>query len=141
MILFDSGPLLAYVNDQDPRHESAVEIMTEALKGAYGKLVVTNYVIDEVLTLATVRTKSCKYGEEILKTVREEKNGKRIFFELVLETKTIAKTEELFIKYCSKGLSFTDCSLLAVIDQLEIDYLFTFSVEFKGIAPIIPQIN
>ena len=36
MILFDSEQLLAYVNDQDPRHESAVEFMTEALKGAFG---------------------------------------------------------------------------------------------------------
>ena len=139
MILFDSGPLLAYVNEQDPHHELAVEIMTEALKGIYGRLMVTNYIVDEVLTLSMVRTKSCTYGEEILKTIREEKNKKRIFFELVLETKAITKTEELFKKYCSKGLSFTDCSLLAVIEQLEIEYLFTFSAKFKGLAPIIPQ--
>lgn len=140
MILFDSEPLLAYVNESDPHHMSAVEIMTEALKGTYGRLIVTNYIIDEVLTLALVRTKSYIVGEEIIKTIREEKNNKRIFFEVILQSETLTKTEELFKKYCLKGLSFTDCSLLAVIDLLEIDYLFTFSAEFKGLASIIPKI-
>lgn len=138
MILFDSGPLLAYVNDKDPHHKSAINLMTEALKGNFGRLVVSNYIIDEVLTLSSVRTKSCSYGEEILKTIRAEKADKRIFFEVTLQNEMLTKTEELFKKYCSKGLSFTDCSLIAVYELLDIEYLATFSTEFKGLVTTIP---
>ena len=50
----------------------------------------------------------------------------------------LTKTEELFKKYCSKGLSFTDCSLIAVYELLDIEYLATFSTEFKGLVTTIP---
>ena len=141
MILFDSGPLLAYVNNMDPHHRSAVDTMTDVLKGLYGRLVVTNYIIDEVLTLASVRTNSCIYGEEILHTIREQKNEKKLFFEIILDSEMITETETLFKKYCLKGLSFTDCSLIAVYNLLDIDYLFTFAREFNGIASVIPQME
>ncbi len=139
MILFDSGPLLAYVNDKDPHHKASVDLMTVSLKGVYGKLLVTNYIVDEVLTLALVRTRSCKYGEEILKVIRSEKGEKKIFYEVIIQNEMITKTEELFRKYCSKGLSFTDCSLLAVSEILNVEYLATFSAEFKGLATILPE--
>lgn len=113
--------------------------MTESLKGIFGKLVVTNYVVDEVLTLAMVRTKSYKYGEKILKVIRSEKDEKKIFYEVTIQNEMITKTEELFKKYCLKGLSFTDCSLLAVSEILNVEYLATFSAEFRGLATILPE--
>ena len=137
MILFDSGPLFAYVNDKHPQHEAAHAIFTRSFKGLYGKMVVSNYIVDEVLTLARVRTNRCDCGEAILDLVRARKQSDRIFFEVILDAELVRRTEELYQRYCPKGLSFTDCSLLALVKTLDIEYLATFASEFQGLTAII----
>ena len=138
MIIFDSDPLFAYVNAQHPKHSVACSIMSEALKGVYGKLVVPNYIIDEVLTLSRVRTKRCDYGEAILNLLRATKENKRIFLEIILNQEMLLLTETLYKRYCPKGLSFTDCSLIALMQIFGINHLATFASEFQGLVSIIP---
>jgi predicted nucleic acid-binding protein len=105
--------------------------MKKALKGEYGKLIVTNYIIDEVLTLARVRTGKCESGEAIQISLKTEKDKKNLFFTIIIDKKIIDLSEEYYKNYCEQGLSFTDCSILACMKEYEIDYLASFDKGFK----------
>ena len=45
----------------------------------------------------------------------------------------IKKTWEKFQKLINRGLSFTDCSLLAVAEYLECNDILSFAEEFDGL--------
>ena len=39
-----------------------------------------------------------------------------------------------FMRLAAKGLSFTDCATLAVMDRYKIDYLLSFDKGFDGLV-------
>ena len=99
--------------------------------------MVSNYVLDEALTLSRLKTKDCIIGEIILDFVRQTKGGRRIFMEIILDFDMVLRTEILYKKYCPTGLSFTDCSLLALMKSFEIEFLASFDTGFSGLASIV----
>ncbi|MHA1167899.1 MAG: hypothetical protein ACTSP4_09940 [Candidatus Hodarchaeales archaeon] len=113
--------------------------MHNALKGKYGRPVVSNYIIDEVLTLARARTGKCDCGKAILDFVRLEKDGVSLFLEIVLNREMIKVTEEYYAKFCNKELYFTDCSILAIMNIYKIGFLVTLAKEFKGLVTVFPK--
>lgn len=137
MIVIDSGFLYAYINKDDPKHDLTSELMNKTLKGEYGKLIVTNYIIDEVLTLARVRTGRCECGEAIQSFLKTKKENTDLFFTIIINKKIIDLTEEYYKSYCEEGLSFTDCSILACMKEYEIDYLASHDRGFKGKGNLI----
>ena len=138
MIFFDSGFLLAFVNASDPQHAQAVPVMDRALKGEFGRMVVSNFITDEVLTLARVRTKSCDCGKAIHKFLHKTKDNKRLFLEVCIDEVLMKNTTDIYWKHCESGLSFTDCSILAVIDFLSVSHLATFDDHFRGFTTVLP---
>ena len=138
MIFFDSGFLLAFINEDDPKHARTVPVMDRALKGEFGRMVVSNFIIDEVLSLARVRTKSCDCGKAIHKFLRKTKDKKRLFLEIGIDEVLMKSTTAIYWKYCEAGFSFTDCSILAVGDFLSISHLATFDDHFRGLTTVLP---
>jgi len=55
-VLVDTGALVADHNTRDRRHEPATEALGAALTGTWGKALITDYVVDEAVTLCRVRT-------------------------------------------------------------------------------------
>jgi predicted nucleic acid-binding protein len=137
MIILDSGFLYAYINKDDPRHTLTAKLMKKTLKGEYGKLILTNYIIDEALTLARVRTGRCECGEAIQSFQKTKKDNSELFFIIIINKKIIDLTEEYYKTYCEQGLSFTDCSILACMKEYEIDYLASYDKGFKGKVNLI----
>lgn len=134
MIFIDSGFLYSYMNEGDKNHLKALPIMKSALAGEYGKIIISNYITDETLTLARVRTGNCQCGKDIQQLLKTKKGKTNIFFEVLIDRTLIEFIERFFEKYCEKGLSFTDCSILAVIESLHIEYLASFDSGFKGLV-------
>ena len=134
MIFLDSGFLYSYMNEDDKNHKNTLPIMKSALTGEYGKIIISNYIVDETLTLARVRTGNCECSKEIQQLLKNKKGKRNIFFEVLIDRTLIDSTESLFEKFCEKGLSFTDCSILAVIESLHIDFLASFDSGFKGLV-------
>ena len=134
MIFIDSGFFYSYMNEEDKNHKYTLPIMKSALTGEYGKIIISNYVTDEILTLARVRTGNCKCGKEILRLIKTKKGKTNIFFEVLIDKVLIKSSEFYFERFCEKGLSFTDCSILAIIESLHIDYLASFDSGFQGLV-------
>ena len=138
MIFFDTGFLYAYINAGDSNHPSTLEIMKNSFAGEYGRMIISNYIIDEAITLGLSRTGDCTLATKFLNFLHEKNVRKNIFLEIIIDKDLMQHTEKLFAIYCHKRLSYTDCSTLAVMENYKIDFLATFAHEFKGIVSILP---
>jgi len=134
VVFLDTGFILAIRNSDDSNHAKATEIMKECLSGKFGKIIVSNFVFDETVTLTLVRTHNKNLVKDIGNYIM---NSTRIKLLHLNETEFVA-TWELFLKYFEKGLSFTDCSILVMGKLFESNvYIATFDSHFKGLLPII----
>ena len=134
VIFLDTGFILAIRNSDDNNHMKAAELMKECLAGKFGRIIVSDFVFDETVTLTLVRT----YNKTLVKDIGDFIfNSPRINLLHLSETEFLA-TWELFLKYFEKGLSFTDCSILVMAKLFESNvYIATFDNHFKGLLPII----
>lgn len=134
VVFLDTGFILAIRNSDDTYHAKATEIMKDCLSGKFGKIIVSNFVFDETVTLTLVRTHNKELVEDISNYIF---NSPRIKLLHLSETEFLA-TWELFLKYFENGLSFTDCSILVMSKLFESNvYIATFDSHFKGLIPVI----
>ncbi len=131
-VLLDTSALIAARNADDKNHMKTLEIMAPALNGEYGKVFVSDYIFDEAVTLAYIRTGSKRFAYDIGRFAR----AKPINFRFI-EPIDFDRAWELYRQYEDKHLSFTDCTNIALMERLDIDTLFTLDTEFKGLVNII----
>lgn len=133
MILLDTGILAAYVNNKDENHERAVIVLEEILNKKYGTPIITDYILDEVVTLLNIRTKRKELAIKIGTKIIEEKLGK--YFKIPAEV--VEKTWLTYKILVEKGLSFTDCSIIEFGKFINCETVATFDGGFNGILQII----
>lgn len=131
-ILLDTSAVIAARNADDKNHTKTLEIMAPALHGEYGKVFVSDYIFDEAVTLAYIRTGNKRFAHDIGRFAR----AKPINFRFI-EPIDFDRAWELYQQYEDKHLSFTDCTNIALMERLDIETLFTFDTEFKGLVNII----
>ncbi|MHA2105033.1 MAG: type II toxin-antitoxin system VapC family toxin [Candidatus Hodarchaeales archaeon] len=133
IILIDTGVIAAFFNKKDVNHENARNILNNLRSNKYGTGIITDYILDETVTLLYVRTRRTDIALKAGEIIIEEKLGKffPISYDLILET------WKLYQSCINKGLSFTDCTLLVVGSFLNCNTLLTFSKEFLGLINVI----
>ncbi|NJD52841.1 MAG: type II toxin-antitoxin system VapC family toxin [Candidatus Methanoperedens sp.] len=131
-LLIDTSALIAARNADDKNHDKALVIMTGALKGEYGKLYVSDYIFDEAVTIAYLRTGNKNFAKDIGRFSR----ARPIIFRF-LEPVDFERAWDLYLKFKDKNFSFTDCTNIAMMDRHNIDTLFTYDSEFNGIVSVI----
>ncbi|WP_457554992.1 type II toxin-antitoxin system VapC family toxin [Candidatus Pyrohabitans sp.] len=129
----DTSAIVAYYNSRDQHHTQAVEILSRAIKGEYGRLFISDYVFDEAVTVTLVRTKNLglalMLGEVLLNSEIEILRVDEDAFTLAWEIFRDAK------------MSFTDCTSLALMRLYGIPTIITFDRGFAahGIR-VLPQL-
>jgi predicted nucleic acid-binding protein len=128
MIFVDTGAWFASVVPTDIEHASA----SQWLKQNPEPLLTTDYIIDETLTLLSVRgesTRAIRMGEQFF-------NGAltQVYF---LTEDDILRTWETFRKFSDKDWSFTDCSSKVVIEKLGITQAFCFDHHFVQFGSVV----
>lgn len=130
LIFIDSSVLVAYFVKDDVNHERAEEIIEQIAGGKFESAFVSDYVFDETITATLVRSKSLKdavsAGMHIKNTIEILTVGNELFNE----------SWDLFRSQKGTALSFTDCTILSIMDKKNIRYLATFDGEFKNVASI-----
>jgi predicted nucleic acid-binding protein len=127
MIFVDSCTWNAAKNKRDANHQAACTILAHVAKGKYGKAVISDYIIDEVLTWLHAKVSH----EAAVETAR-------IFFETTrVEVKKVdwailKEAHELFKKY--EFLSFTDATSAAIMQTLNIKEIATFDKDFSKLG-------
>lgn len=131
-ILLDTSALIAARNADDTNHTKTMEIMVPALNGEYGKVFVSDYIFDEAVTLAYIRTGSKRFAHDIGRFAR----AKPIIFRFI-EPIDFDRAWELYQQYEDKRISFTDCTNIALMERLKIETLFTLDSDFNGLVNLI----
>jgi len=131
-LLIDTSALVSARNADDKNHNKALDIMTKALKGEFGKLYISDYIFDEAVTIAYIRTGNKNFANDIGRFART----KPIIFRFI-EPIDFERSWEIYLQFQDKNFSFTDCTNIGLMERHGIDTLFTYDSEFNGIVSII----
>ncbi len=136
-VLLDTGVLVADQNPRDRRHEAAAAAMEAALAGTWGKVAITDYIVDEAVTLCRVRTGRHDLADGLAARLIGEPPHRPAFAMSRVTYEDFLEARKLFSTYSDQDLSFTDCTTLAVLRSRSIDHLLSFDDDFDGLAPRI----
>lgn len=132
----DTGVLVAISNLKDKKHREAVELIRRAAQGEYGTIFSSDYIFDETVTLALMRTRdpaiAISAGELLLgNSAKGVPSPVKL---LHVDDETFSDSWAIFKRYSGRGLSFTDCTTLALMKRANIDILLSFDRSFDGIV-------
>ena len=131
-VLIDTGVFVAFHNIRDENHEAALRLISAIACGEMGPALTTDYVFDESVTVTLIRTRRPELAISLGKLILGETTPP--FIEIArVNVEQFKRAWSLFGKYSGKGLSFTDCTSLAVMDSRSIDKIASFDSGFEGI--------
>ncbi|MBI5226695.1 type II toxin-antitoxin system VapC family toxin [Candidatus Micrarchaeota archaeon] len=125
-VFLDTGVLVAAYNAQDTERSRAQGILQRIFQGEWGSAYTSENVIDEAVTLLFARSKNRTLAQSFLKKCLESQS---LFEILGVGGEDFANTADEFLK--QKELSFTDCSILALMRKHGIRNLATFDAGFR----------
>jgi len=129
-VFIDTGVFIALRNADDENHQRAKGLMKRALKAEFGKIFTSDYVIDEAITVALVRTGRHDLALDIGKYIIESPRIIKLW-----TTREIFETAwQKFQTLKDKHLSFTDCTTLAHIEKNNIKQILSFDSGFDGLV-------
>lgn len=130
MILLDSSFLIAFYNERDVHHAEASRIMDRLVAGEWGLALLPESVFLEVVTVLAIKAGAplaVAVGDALL-SARES--------EVVACTPLFAEAWATFRSYAETGLSFVDCTLVALARQREVQTIATFDKGLAGVPGI-----
>lgn len=133
-VFVDTGVFYAHHDTSATRHETGVAALNQVLRAAeYGRVMTSDYVYDEVVTLTQKRTGSVDEGVAIGRRIRGE--GYPDAIELLYASPTLFDTAvETYETYSDQNLSFTDAMSVAMIEHHDIDAVLSFDDDFDGVV-------
>lgn len=137
----DTGVFFASYYEGDALHVDGALLLLSATLGWFGKTYTSTYVFDETITLAKAKlggNKAVELAEYIL-------NSKKITLLSVEDLnkahdtklgKTLNDALSKFKKHSEmRGLSFTDCTSLTLLEGMKIKCVLSFDGNFRSFAP------
>jgi len=132
-VFIDTGVFVALRNADDELHTRSKELIKQALKGKFGRVYTSDYVIDEAVTTALVRTRRHDLAVDIGKYIIESPRITKLW-----TTKDTFDTAwQKFKTFKDKPLSFSDCTSLALMEKNRIKQIMSFDSDFDGLTPRI----
>ncbi|MCW4050813.1 MAG: PIN domain-containing protein [Candidatus Bathyarchaeota archaeon] len=135
-VFIDTGIFVAFHNTRDKNHKRAVEIIKTIASGQHGAAYTSDYVFHEAVTVTLTRTRrhevAVRLGEMLLGI------GIQPFVVILnVDEGAFRASWHLFTTLTDRGLSFTDCTTLALLKAHDIEYLASFDTDFDGLVPRI----
>jgi predicted nucleic acid-binding protein len=129
-IFIDTGVFVALRNADDEFHTRGKELMKRVLKCEFGRAFTSDYVLDEAITTALVRTRRHDLAVDIGKYIIESQRITKLY-----ATEEIAAMAwKKFQKFKDKPLSFTDCVSLGLMEKNRIEQIMSFDSGFNGLT-------
>jgi len=128
-VFIDTGVFVALRNADDELHTRSRELMKRALKGEYGRTYTSDYVIDEAITTALVRTRRHDLAVDIGKYIIESPRITKLW----TTKEAFDLAWEKFKAFADKPLSFSDCVSLALMEKNRVNQMMSFDSGFNGL--------
>jgi len=126
LIFLDTSVLVSYLVEKDSNHPRAVILVDEIVSGKHGSAVTSDYVFDETVTVALVRSKSLDIAVAAGALIKESISMIKIDEDIFENSWMVFKNQE------STRFSFTDCTILTLVKENHIDKIATFDKEFQS---------
>ena len=125
MILIDTGAWYALSDPQERHHGHAAALFGLLTKGEQGRMVTSDYILNETYTLLRMRL-----GIEPVKRLRHLL-GQSSSIQLVrVSDNDFERSLDLMLSHGDKHWSFTDCTSFILMQELEIGAAFSFDHNF-----------
>jgi len=133
MILIDTGAWYALTDPQERHHAHAVALFGRLTKGEYGRLVTSDYILDETYTLLRMRL-----GIGPVRRLRELLGQSSSLEVLRVSDSDLERSADLMVAHEDKRWSFTGCTSFVLMKELGIGDAFTFDQNFAeaGFRPL-----
>jgi uncharacterized protein len=133
MIFVDSSAWLAVSDVRDGNHRSALEFHAKLIDGRAGRLLTSNFIMDETLTLMRKRA-----GADAVKRFVAGLEASGSVQRIWVTPNHYQEALRLFLDQGKKNWSFTDCTSFAIMRELGIRTAFTFDSDFRqaGFDPL-----
>jgi uncharacterized protein len=125
MILVDTGAWYALTDPQERHHGHAVAMFGRLTKGEHGRMVTSDYILDETYTLLRMRL-----GVEPVKLLRELLEQSSSIQVVRISDNDFERSVDLMLAHEDKRWSLTDCTSFVIMRELEIGGAFTFDHNF-----------
>jgi len=129
-VFIDTGIFVALRNADDEFHMRSKELMKRALKGEFGRVFTSDYVIDEAITTALVRTRRHDLAVDLGKYIIESPRITKLW----TTEDTFDTAWKKFQTFKDKPLSFSDCVSLALMEKNRIKQIISFDSGFNGLT-------
>ena len=128
-VFIDTGVFVALRNADDELHVRSKQLIKKALKGEFGRVYTSDYVIDEAITTALVRTRRHDLAVDIGKYIIESPRITKLW-----TTKDAFDAAwQKFKTFKDQPLSFSDCVSLALTEKTRIKRIISFDSGFDGL--------
>ena len=133
-VFVDTGVFYAHHDTDASRHELGVAALNGVLRAAeYGRVMTSDYVYDEVVTLTQRRTGSVADGIEVGRRIRGE--GYPDAIELLYSSRGLfGDAVDVHERYADQELSVTDAMTVAMVEHHDIDAVLSFDDDFDGVV-------
>jgi uncharacterized protein len=130
----DTSFFFALVAKRDPAHRPAVAAYEKLLK-AGTRVLTTDYIVDETLTLTKARIDA----PTSLTLLDRMERSEAIVLEMLTSERLLA-SKQYFRKHSDHGYSFTDCTSFVLMDEFEIRAALTTDHHFReaGFEVLLP---
>lgn len=135
-VFLDTGIFVAFHNTRDANHTRAMQIIKTLIEGGLGTAYTSDYIFDEAVTVALVRTGRSENALAVGRMILGEVTAP---FTAILRVREddFKKAWTLFSQHADRGLSFTDCTSIALMRTRGIESIVSFDADFDGIVPRI----
>lgn len=136
-VFVDTGVFYAAFDRTASRHETARSALETVLRSAeYGKVVTSEYVYDETVTLTLRRTGRTSEAIDVGRRIRSIEDGSSPTGPTILfsSPSLFDVAVDTFDRFADHTLSFTDAMTIAMMDQHAIDAVLSFDDDFDGIV-------
>jgi hypothetical protein len=138
VVIIDTSFLLALRNNNDDYHNVAKNVMRNMLQNKFGTIIISDYVFDETLTLAMVRTNQINVIIDIEDYIFK---SKLIRFQFIDE-KQFNNARKIFSKYFDHRLSFTDCTVLSLFQTFpQPSFVATIEEPLSNLVTLVPGLT
>lgn len=133
-VFADTAFFFALVARRDKHHAAARTALTR-LSRARRTIVTTDYVLDETLTLTKLRTDAAT--ADALLTRIQDSPTVRVEF---IGPERFARAIQYFRRHADHGYSFTDCTSIVTMQELELGEVLTTDRHFveAGFRTLLP---
>jgi uncharacterized protein len=125
MILVDTSAWYALTDSRERRHADAVKVFSGMTRGEFGRILTTDYILDETYTLLRMRL-----GTDPVRSLRDLLTGSTNLQMVRVSERDFDSAVELMLAHADKRWSLTDCTSFVLMRELEIRRAFTFDRNF-----------